>query len=210
MWWLRRSIRMTSTSACRSARVAATPAKPPPMMTTRLRSDGVSLMTAVACSGRLSTRIALMGHLVAALVIPGFSRSVSGTINASAAQVCCANPAREKPASCYAGLLDAGNCCEHELLGRHVRRALRKIGRTLLEEGRERFLGVCRGHPLHELLAFTLDRLFELADRRLLQEPLARHQRAARFCRQLLRSCGGGREQIGVGHDPSHEAQLRG
>ena len=49
------------------------------------------------------------------------------------------------------------------LFGRDGRLRLVEIGRTLLEEGRERFLGVCRGHPLHELLAFTLDRLFELA-----------------------------------------------
>src|SRR6516162_4501233 len=55
----------------------------------------------------------------------------------------------------------------------------------------------------------TLDRLFELADRGLLEEPLARQQRAARFCRQLLRSCGSGREQITVGHHAGYEAQLR-
>src|SRR5215211_621608 len=61
MWWLRRSIRTTSASACRSACAAASPAKPPPTITTRLRcADGAS-MTALPSSGRVSANIALMG-----------------------------------------------------------------------------------------------------------------------------------------------------
>ena len=69
--------------------------------------------------------------------------------------------------------------CEHGLFGGRVRLALGKIERTLLEQGRQRFLGLWPAHPLHELLAFTLDSRFELAYRRLLEEPLARQQRAA-------------------------------
>src|SRR5262249_16086902 len=92
---------------------------------------------------------------------------------------------------------------------RDLRLRLVEIWRTLLEEGRERFLGVWRTNPLHELLAFTLDSRFELAYRRLLEEPLARQQRVAGFCRQLLRRCGGGREQIAVGHNAGYEAKLR-
>src|SRR5262245_28089918 len=67
MWWLRRSISKTSASACRSACAAASPAKPPPMITTRLRSPRGDSTTAVASARRLSANIALMDHLVRAL-----------------------------------------------------------------------------------------------------------------------------------------------
>src|SRR6516162_10661182 len=77
MWWLRRSIRTTSASECRSACAAAIPAKPPPMMTTRLRSRRGALTTAVASSGRVSANIALMDHLVRSLCRDGFSNSLS-------------------------------------------------------------------------------------------------------------------------------------
>src|SRR6516162_1819372 len=77
MWWLRRSISTTSASACRSACAAAIPAKPPPMITTRLRSRRGASVTAVAASGRLSANIALMDHLVRALCRDRFSNSLS-------------------------------------------------------------------------------------------------------------------------------------
>src|SRR5262245_52385262 len=66
MWWLRRSIRTISASACRSACAAAIPAKPPPTITTRLRSRRGASMTAVASVGRVSANIAFMDHLVCA------------------------------------------------------------------------------------------------------------------------------------------------
>src|SRR5215471_4976717 len=64
MWWLRRSIRTTSASECRSACAAAIPAKPPPMITMRLRSEDGTSTAAVAWSPRVSTNIALMDHLI--------------------------------------------------------------------------------------------------------------------------------------------------
>src|SRR5262245_54515632 len=45
----------------------AIPAKPPPMITTRLRSPRGDSTTAVASARRLSANIALMDHLVRAL-----------------------------------------------------------------------------------------------------------------------------------------------
>src|SRR6516225_9412813 len=74
MWWLRRSISTTSASACRSACAAAIPAKPPPMITTRLRSRRGTSTMAVAPSGRLSANIALMDHLVCALCRDGYQQ----------------------------------------------------------------------------------------------------------------------------------------
>src|SRR5215475_10289866 len=72
---------MTSTSACRSARVAAIPAKPPPITTTRLRSWWETSTTAVASSGRVAANIALMDHLVrASLSLMGFSNVPSETM----------------------------------------------------------------------------------------------------------------------------------
>src|SRR6516225_1934668 len=61
MWWLRRSIRMTSTSARRSARAAAIPAKPAPTMTTRFRSRWEASTPGGALSGPVSANIALIG-----------------------------------------------------------------------------------------------------------------------------------------------------
>src|SRR5262245_31515037 len=66
MWWLRRSISRTSAPACRSACAAAIPAKPPPMMTTRLRSRRGASTAACAASGRVSANIALIGSLLRA------------------------------------------------------------------------------------------------------------------------------------------------
>src|SRR5215470_8072863 len=80
MWWLRRSIIKTSASACRSACAAAIPAKPPPMITTRLRSRRGASTTAVASARRLSANIALMHHLVRALYRDRFSNSLSGIV----------------------------------------------------------------------------------------------------------------------------------
>src|SRR6516162_10159741 len=67
MWWLRRSISRTSAPACRSACAEAIPAKPPPMITTRLRTGRRASTAVVASSGRVSANIALMDHLVRAL-----------------------------------------------------------------------------------------------------------------------------------------------
>src|SRR6516165_10262842 len=80
MWWLRRSIIKTSASACRSACAAAIPAKPPPMITTRLRSRRGASMTAIASTGRVSANIALMDHLVRALCRDRLSYSLSGIV----------------------------------------------------------------------------------------------------------------------------------
>src|SRR5215469_12234501 len=95
-----------------------------------------------------------------------------------------------------------------DLLGRNGRPRSGEIRRTLLEECRKRFLRFCGARPLKELLVFDLDGCFDLADRSPLDEPLARQQCAARFCRQLLCGFGGGREQIPVGHHTGNEAQL--
>src|SRR5262245_8717255 len=64
MWWLRRSISTISASAWRSARAAASPAKPPPTITTRLRSrPGVS--TTVASPVRKLVGIAFSRGILA-------------------------------------------------------------------------------------------------------------------------------------------------
>src|SRR5215813_12259615 len=82
-----------------------------------------------------------------------------------------------------------------DLFGRDCR--FGEIRRTLLEERRKRFLRFCRAQPLKELLGLDFQSsLSERTDRSLLDEPLTRAQRAARFCRQLLRRFGCGREQI--------------
>ena len=49
-------------------------------------------------------------------------------------------------------------------LGRNRRRCVREIGRTLLQERREGFLGLCGAQPLDELLVLGLHGRFELAD----------------------------------------------
>src|SRR5262249_49618023 len=84
------------------------------------------------------------------------------------------------------------------LFGRDRRLRLGEIGRTLLEECRQRFLGFCRAHALAERLVFHFDGGFDLVDEALLEEPLGGQQCAARFCRELLRGCGGGCEQVPV------------
>src|SRR5882757_1949146 len=62
MWWLRRSMIVTSASQCRNALAAAMPAKPPPIMTTcGLLSGGREmptdwLMFALAICHRLKAR----------------------------------------------------------------------------------------------------------------------------------------------------------
>src|SRR5262245_39672967 len=96
-----------------------------------------------------------------------------------------------------------------DLFGRDGCLRLVEIRWTLLEERRQRFLGLCGVQPLNELLVFGFHRLSERADRSLLDEPLARAQRAVRFCRELLRGRGGGCEQVSVSHHAGHEAQLR-
>src|SRR6266700_7638463 len=60
MWWLRRSIRTTSASACRSACAAASPAKPPPMITTRLRFAGAASGRGNVSRGRVSSKAAVI------------------------------------------------------------------------------------------------------------------------------------------------------
>src|SRR5262249_58372559 len=65
-WWGRR-VMSVQAWACGTARAAAIPAKPPPMITTRLRSPRGDSTAAVASARRLSANIALMDHLVRAL-----------------------------------------------------------------------------------------------------------------------------------------------
>src|SRR5882757_5418350 len=79
MWWLRRSIRTISTSACLSACAAAIPAKPPPTITTRFRSGRGVSPTAVASSGGVSAGIALIGSPLFVFVLNDFRNSLSGT-----------------------------------------------------------------------------------------------------------------------------------
>src|ERR1700684_4249005 len=60
MWWLRRSIRTTSASACRSGGGAAIPAKAPPMMTTRFCFVAAGSGGGTCCRERVSSRATLI------------------------------------------------------------------------------------------------------------------------------------------------------
>jgi hypothetical protein len=68
-----------------------------------------------------------------------------------------------------------------DLFGRDGCLRLVEIRRTLLEEGRKRFLGFSRAHALTELLHFEFDGGFDLVDKAVLEEPLAGLQCGARF-----------------------------
>ena len=59
-----------------------------------------------------------------------------------------------------------------------------------------------------ELLVLGLHSRLELADRRLLEQPLARLQGAGGFGGQCLRGGGRGRKQIAVGYHAGHEAEF--
>src|SRR5262245_31940848 len=96
-----------------------------------------------------------------------------------------------------------------DLFRRDVRRRLGEIGRTLLEECRQRFLGFCGAYALTELLHFEFDGGFDLVDETLLDKPLAGPQCAAWFCCELLRRFHCCRKQVLVRHHAGHKAQLR-
>src|SRR6266568_1604591 len=90
-------------------------------------------------------------------------------------------------------------CAGTDLFGRNRRRRFGEIWRTLLEERRQRFLSFCGAHAFAELAVFDFHGRFDLADESLLHESFAGPQRAARFCRQLLRGFGCGRQLVPVG-----------
>src|SRR5215813_9327619 len=69
-----------------------------------------------------------------------------------------------------------------DLFGRDGCFRLVEIRRTLLEKGRQRFLGFSRAHALTELLHFEFDGGLDLVDEALLEEPFAGPQCTARFC----------------------------
>ena len=96
-----------------------------------------------------------------------------------------------------------------DLFGRDRRLRSVEIGRTLLEESRQRFLGFRGAYALTDRLVFRTDDRFDLVYETLLEEPLGGQQCAAGFCRELLRGCGGGCEQVPVRCHAGHEAQLR-
>src|SRR5262245_5706623 len=74
-----------------------------------------------------------------------------------------------------------------DLFGRDRLRRLREIGRTFLEERRQRFLGFGGAQPLSELAPFHFYGGFDLVDETLLEKSLASPQSAAWFCCELLR-----------------------
>src|SRR5262245_18008145 len=87
------------------------PAKPPPMMTTRLRSRRGASATAVASSGRVSANIALMDHLVRPLCHWRLQQALVGNDarNAPATPIRYGTPAHQNAAILQcAGLLGAG------------------------------------------------------------------------------------------------------
>src|SRR5215831_13326587 len=108
MWWLRRSIRMTSTSACRSARAAAIPAKPAPMMTTRFRSRWEASMPGCVLSGPVSANIVLIGSPRWCSLSLTASSSFCRERCAPAIRIRYGMPAHEKPLVCHARGLPGG------------------------------------------------------------------------------------------------------
>src|SRR5262249_11665221 len=117
MWWLRRSIIKTSASACRSACAAAIPAKPPPMITTRLRPPRGAGTTAVASARRLSGNIALMDHLIRTPCRDGFGNSLSGIVLSMSQPHGFARASRHKYRSKGAGGPRHYDLVRHSLIG---------------------------------------------------------------------------------------------
>src|SRR6516165_619172 len=117
MWWLRRSTSTISASACRSACAAAIPAKPPPMITTRLRSPRGTSTTAIASAGRPSANIALMDHLIRALCPNGFSNSLSGIVLSMSQPLGFARASRHEHRSEGAGSPRQDHLVGHPLIG---------------------------------------------------------------------------------------------
>ena len=84
-----------------------------------------------------------------------------------------------------------------------------KSRRTLLEERRERFLGLAErtAHAESSFSAFIAALIWSRNGAA--SGALAGLQRAGWFRRQLLRRFGRGLQEVLIGHDPGHQSQLR-
>src|SRR5207248_2611986 len=117
MWWLRRSIRTNSASLYRSECAAASPAKPPPTITIRLRSRRGASTTAVASSGRGSANMALLAHLVRAVWRSWPSNSLSALALSTHQPFGFARASRHKHGSERAGGPRQDHLVRHSLIG---------------------------------------------------------------------------------------------
>src|ERR1700752_3203565 len=82
------------------------------------------------------------------------------------------------------------------LFGGNARRGVCEVGRPLLEERRQRFLGLRRAQPRGEFSRFHFVGRFDLLDEALFEEVLAGPQCAVWFCCELLRRFHCSREQL--------------